>query len=222
MTMEEAMKKRHTVRKYTDISLESDVTEQLIHRIEENNDKFHLTIRLNTNDTSAFNALIKLFLAKGVKNYFVLSGPDSPNLDEKLGYCGADLMLYAQTLGLNTWWVGGTFNRKKLNEKAGKNKVIGIIAVGYGTNQGTAHKSKSYEDIASYDGKAPEWFRKGVEAVLLAPTALNKQAFSIKGYDRYVKITCDNGIFTGADLGLAKYHFELGAGMENFQWDTDH
>lgn len=34
MTMEEAMKKRHTVRKYTDISLESDVTEQLIHRIE--------------------------------------------------------------------------------------------------------------------------------------------------------------------------------------------
>lgn len=149
MTMEEAMKKRHTVRKYTDISLESDVTEQLIHRIEENNDKFHLTIRLNTNDTSAFNALIKLFLAKGVKNYFVLSGPDTPNLDEKLGYCGADLMLYAQTLGLNTWWVGGTFNRKKLNEKAGKNKVIGIIAVGYGTNQGTAHKSKSYEDIAS-------------------------------------------------------------------------
>lgn len=38
-------------------------------------------------------------------------GDDSPELEEKLGYSGADLMLYAQTLGLNTWYVGGMFDR---------------------------------------------------------------------------------------------------------------
>lgn len=218
MTMEEAMKKRHTVRKYFDTPLQAEIIKLLNSRVDKHNNKYNLAIKLNVNDTSAFNAIIKLVLAKGVRNYFVLSGPDTPDLDEKLGYCGADLMLYAQTLGLNTWWVGGTFNRKKLNQEACENKVIGVIAVGYGKSQGTPHKSKSYDDIATYDGEPPKWFLKGMEALLLAPTALNKQAFHVTGKGSQVKITCDNGVFTGADLGLAKYHFELGAGKENFQW----
>lgn len=221
MTLEEAMKKRHMVRKYTDKPLPADVIKLLNDRVEADNKKYNLTIQLAVNDSSAFHAVIKLLLAKGVKNYFVLAGPNTPDLDEKLGYCGADLMLYAQTLGLNTWWVGGTFNRKKLNAAAGENKVIGVIAVGYGASQGTPHKSKAYEDIAVYEGKTPEWFYKGVEAVLLAPTALNKQAFQVTGSDTKVQITCSNGKFSGADLGLAKYHFELGAGIKNFQWDND-
>lgn len=219
MTMKEAMHARHTVRKYTDKPLPADIIKLLNARIEDNNRAHNLAINLNTNDDSAFNALIKLILAKGVKNYFVLAGPDASGLDERLGYCSADLMLYAQTLGLNTWWVGGTYNRKKLNASAGENRVIGIVAVGYGASQGTAHKSKKAEEIAVYEGEAPDWFDKGVEAVLLAPSALNKQAFHIQGKDGKVKITCDNGHFSGADLGLAKYHFELGAGTENFQWD---
>lgn len=127
-------------------------------------------------------------------------------------------MLHAQMLGLNTWWVGGTFNRGKLNADAKGNKVIGVIAVGYGVTQGKPHKSKSYHDVAIYEGNEPKWFQAGAEAALLAPTALNKQAFVINGKENKVKIFCDNGIFTGADLGLLKYHFELGAGKENFEW----
>lgn len=221
MTMKEAMKARHMVRKYTNKPIPEEIIQSLNIRIAENNTKHHLAIQLNINDTSAFNALIKLILAKGVHHYFVLAGPDVPDLDEKLGYCGADLMLYAQTLGLNTWWVGGTFNRNKLNAEAGNNKVIGVIAIGYGVTQGTPHKTKKFEEVAVYNGDCPAWFKAGVEAALLAPTALNKQAFSIRGNHNHVKITCDNGIFSGADLGLVKYHFELGAGTENFCWEKD-
>lgn len=140
-----------------------------------------------------------------------------PELDEKLGYCGADFMLHAQMLGLNTWWVGGTFNRGKLNADANGNKVIGVIAVGYGVTQGKSHKSKTYQDVASYEEDAPEWFQKGIEAALLAPTALDKQTFSIAGKENKVMISCNNGIFTGADLGWVKYYFELGAGKDNFE-----
>lgn len=219
MTMKEAMAARHTVRKYTDRPIPGKIISLLNERIAENNKKYQLAVKLNTNDSSAFPAVIKLVLARGVKNYFILAGPDEPELDEKLGYSGGDLMLYAQTLGLNTWWVGGTFRRNKLNAAAGNDKVLGVIAVGYGVNQGEPHKSKAPKDVAVYEGRMPEWFAAGVDAALLAPTALNKQAFSIQGTRNKVKITCENGAFSGADLGLVKYHFELGAGKENFQWE---
>ena len=218
MTLQEAMKERHMVRKYKDKEISPDILEKLNTNIQQNNEKYGLAMELRVNDTSAFNAVIKLILAKGVKNFLVLSGIDAPDLDEKLGYCGADFMLHAQMLGLNTWWVGGTFNRGKLNADADGNKVIGVIAFGYGESQGKQHKSKTYDDVAVYEGKTPIWFFDGVEAALLAPTALNKQVFSITGKDGKVKISCNNGIFTGADLGLVKYHFELGAGKNQFQW----
>lgn len=218
MTMKEAMKARHMVRKYTYRAIPQELIDLLNIRIEERNTDCRVHIKLHVNDTSAFPAVVKLVLAKGVKNFFVLSGPDTPELDEKLGYCGADLMLYAQTLGLNTWWVGGTFNKGKFNKEAGEDRVIGVIAVGYGQNQGTPHKSKEPELVSSYEGTAPAWFQAGVEAALLAPTALNKQAFFIQGQGDKIMITCNNGIFAGADLGLVKYHFALGAGKENFRW----
>ena len=140
------------------------------------------------------------------------------DVDEKLGYCGIDTALYAQTLGLNSWWVGGTFNRKHVVRYVEGEKVTGIIAVGYGATQGVPHKSKRPEEVSSYDGGAPEWFVNGVNASLLAPTALNKQAFTIMGEKNKVSISCNNGIFTDTDLGIVKYHFETGAGIEHFEW----
>lgn len=219
MTLKEAMQARHAVRRYTDKSIPAEIISKLNARILENNEKYGLAVKLITNDESAFGALIKLVLAKGIKNYFLLAGPDTPTLGERLGYSSADLMLYAQTLGLNTWWVGGTFNRKGMAKKADGCKVIGVVAVGYGAVQGTPHKSKTPEEVSSYEGESPVWFQEGVKAALLAPTALNKQAFFIKGRRGKVSVTCDNGIFTGADLGLVKYHFELGAGIGNFEWE---
>lgn len=85
--------------------------------------------------------------------------------------------------------------------------------------QGVPHKTKTAEQVSSYDGETPQWFKDGIEAALLAPTALAKQAFTVRGKGNKVSISCDNGIFTGVDTGLVKYHFELGAGKDNFQWE---
>lgn len=112
MTMKEAMDQRHMVRKYTDCPIPETLTVQLRERIQAYNAAQGLSIRLMTGDSRAFSPIIKLLLAKGVQNYFIMCGEDSPELEEACGYWGAELMLFAQTLGLNTWWVGGTFDRK--------------------------------------------------------------------------------------------------------------
>ena len=156
-----------------------------------------------------------------MRNYVILAGENAADLEEKLGYSGADVMLFAQTLGLNSWWVGGTFSRKGVLKNADvtdSEKVTGIIALGYGAVQGVPHKSKRPEEVSQYQGSTPEWFLQGIRAALLAPTALNKQAFFIKGEGRSVSISCSNGIFSGTDQGIVKHHFEAGAGKESFEW----
>ena len=221
MAMEEAMRARHTVRAYTDEPLPAETVEKLNRLIAENNARHDLKVRLVLDDTSAFGIALKLVLAKGVRNYLILAGDKAPDLAERLGYASADLMLHAQTLGLNTWWVGGTFKRGAVSKIADGADVIGIVAIGYGAVQGKPHKSKRADEVSSYEGEAPDWFQRGVEAALLAPTALNKQAFHIEGNGRTVSIACDNGAFSGADRGLVKYHFELGAGKQNFEWGNE-
>ncbi len=220
MTIQEAMRTRHTVRRYTNRKLPGEVLKQLHERVRKNNAEHGLAMSLVTENSDAFGPALRLFLAKGVRNYVILAGKEGPGLDERLGYCGADVMLFAQTLGLNSWWVGGTYRRRGLQKNAAPEaeKILGLLAVGYGATQGVPHKSKRPEDIASYRGEAPEWFSRGVEAVLLAPTALNRQAFALQGEGRRVSMRCDSGVFSGVDLGIGKYHFEMGAGRENFDW----
>ena len=229
MPISEAMRARHMVRKYTDKPLPADIVEKLQERIDGLNAEHDVKIALALQNTDGFSPAIKLVLAKGVRNFFVMAGPDDVTVDERLGYCGAELMLLAQELGLNTWWVGGTFSRKGASAVVDASaKVVGIVAVGYGATQGAPHKTKAPSDVAAYkvaagdavaaESEWPAWFSEGVEAALLAPTALAKQSFEITCEGNAVRITCDNGIFTGVDLGLVRYHFEQGAGRENFTW----
>ena len=64
----------------------------------------------------------------------------------------------------------------------------------------------------------PEWFRRGVQAALLAPTAMNQQKFTFTLQGDTVSAKAGTGFYSKVDLGIAKYHFEIGAGTENFRW----
>ena len=159
-------------------------------------------------------------------NYFVMVGKKADDLDERVGYYGEQLVLYAQTLGLNTCWVGLSYKKVAdtyvLDEGE---KVVCYIAVGYGETQGVSHKIKTVEQVSNASDIIPAWFKKGVEAALLAPTAVNQQKFSFEHVG--VKngkhlIHAKKGFsmigYTQMDLGIAKYHFEIGAGKDNFEW----
>ena len=215
------MEKRHTVRKYLDKPLDMDLIGLLNDRIERNNCVYNLTFKLITNNSDGLSSLARLMSNNSVQNYIILAGKDNSDLDKKIGYCGADLILYAQSLGLNTWWCGGMFNGKNalkhLDNKAVR--VNGVIAIGYGKTQGVPHKSKTADQVCHYKGKAPEWFKSGIKALLLAPSALNRQPYIVNGEGNKVSLKVKNGTFSQVDLGIGKYFFELGAGKSNFEWE---
>ena len=131
-------------------------------------------------------------------------------------------MLKAQELGLNTCWVALTYSRGKSTYDVGKGEKFSmVISVGYGIKQGRDHVSKPFDEVAEIKNgtEIPEWFKRGVEAALLAPTAMNQQKFRFILDGNKVKAKALLGFYTKVDLGIAKYHFELGAGKENFEWE---
>ena len=209
------------VRKYIDKPLSPDTTGLLNKRIARNNEDYDLNLRLVTDNSDGISGIAKLLLTKSVYNYIILAGKSRRDLDEKLGYCGADLILYAQTLGLNTWWCGGMFNGKGAlrHIDAPDVRVNGVIAIGYGQTQGVPHKSKTPAEVSRYNGgEPPRWFIEGVNTLLLAPTAMNRQPYMVVGDKNRVTLTAGDGHFAGIDYGIGKYHFEAGAGKENFEW----
>ena len=125
-------------------------------------------------------------------------------------------------LGLNTCWAGLSYSKIPHTYVLGDDeKIACYIALGYGETQGVTHKIKTIEQVSNVSDNTPLWFRKGVEAALLAPTAVNQQKFSFE-YVGDNKVVAHKGFsligYTQMDLGIAKYHFEIGAGKENFSW----
>ena len=111
MTVREAMEKRHMVRKYKDTVLPEEIVKKLNERIEALNKEHHLNLVLRTEDGTAFAELIDKLITKNAKNFIILAADPAEGVEEKIGYASADIMLYAQELGLNTWWVGASFNK---------------------------------------------------------------------------------------------------------------
>ena len=226
MTLLEAISARHSVRKYLDKEIPADIIAALQDKIAECNTVGNLSIQLVQNETKAFTGMLSYGSFSGVKNYLVMVGKKSKDLDERVGYYGEQIVLLAQTLGLNTCWVGLSYRKVPEAYNVGKDeKLVCMIALGYGETQGVPHKIKSVEDVCNASDITPSWFKKGVEAALLAPTAVNQQKFSFEyvGMDiNRHQVRANKGFsmmgYTKMDLGIAKYHFELGAGTDNFDW----
>lgn len=232
MTLQEAIKARHSVRRYIDRPIEDGIVRTLQAKVDEVNSEGGLHIQLVTNEPRAFKGKMAYGTFRGVSNYFAMVGRISrqereENLSERIGYYGEQLVLLAQTLGLSTCWVGLTYNNiKEAYEKGEGEKLCCMIALGYGDDPGRNMKRKTVEALCNADTSTPAWFRAGMEAVRLAPTAVNQQKF----YFRYMGTDAD-GIhrvraerkfsligYTHMDLGIAKLHFEIGAGKEHFRW----
>ena len=227
MTLQEAIETRHSVRAYKEQPLAEDVVKVLNEQIAVMNREGNLHIQLILNEPKAFQGtLAKYGKFRNVANYIVMAGRKSDDLDERIGYYGEHLVLLAQTLGLNTCWVGLSYSKVPgtyvLDDGE---KIACYIALGYGESQGVSHTIKTVVQVSNVSEASPSWFRKGVEAALLAPTAVNQQKFSFEYAgikDGHHQVRAKKGFsiigYTQMDLGIARYHFEIGAGKENFEW----
>ena len=227
MTLEEAIEARHSVRAYKEQPLAENVVKVLEEKIAVLNREGKLHIQLIQNEPKAFlGTIAKYGKFRNVGNYIVMAGQKADDLDERVGYYGEQLVLLAQTLGLNTCWVGLSYSKVSGTYELGEDeKIACYIAIGYGESQGVSHKIKTVEQVSNISDITPLWFKKGIEAALLAPTAVNQQKFSFEYIgmrNNRHQVRAKKGFsmigYTKMDLGIAKYHFEIGAGEVNFEW----
>lgn len=220
MELLEAMEKRHSVRSFEDKKIEGAVKAKLLEIIKECNKESGLNMQLVLDEPQAFDSFMAHYgKFSGVKNYIAIIGRKSDNLEETCGYYGEKVVLHAQQLGLNTCWVAMTYSKTKGAFKIREGeKLCCVIAIGYGNTQGVPHKSKAVEKVSKVNGNIPDWFRKGIEAALLAPTAVNQQKFQFVLDGNKVSAKARMGFYSKIDLGIVKYHFEIGADVKNFIW----
>lgn len=221
MTLMEAMQARHSVRQYREEVLRKEDAALLREEIEACNAESGLHIQLVCGEPKAFSGLLARYgKFSGVTNYIALVGKKGPNLSETCGYFGERIVLRAQQIGLNTCWVAMTYSKVPSAFSAGEGeKLCAVIAVGYGKTQGSGHRVKSLREVTEGEPPFPEWFVSGVEAALLAPTAMNQQKFRFALQGNRVSATAGSGFYTKLDLGIVKYHFAMGAGADAFTWD---
>ncbi|MBQ3329919.1 MAG: nitroreductase family protein [Ruminococcus sp.] len=217
MTELQAIRERHSVRSYQKKPIEPQLAQALKERIDELNEKYDLHMQYIEPAGAVFSAFTNKFTGFGnVPAYIAMIGKREEGIEERCGFVGEQLVLYAQTLGLNTCWAG-MFKRRQVTAEIGEGeKLVLVIAIGYGVTGGRPRRSKKIEDVTDVR-ELPDWFKNGIEAALLAPTAVNQQKFffTLEGDIPSVKVSA-NGPFVKLDLGIVKYHFEVGSGRKVF------
>ena len=211
----EIIRQRHSVRRYLDKPLAGDVRDKLEAFTALCNQESGLHIQLLCNEPAGFSRTFSR-----CANYLAFTGPRAPGLEERCGYYGEKILLFAQELGLRSCWAGLS-HAKRAKAYTLENGEVFVIAaaLGYGEDDGKERKSKKPEEVMKVRGEIPDWFRSGTEAALLAPTAMNRQAFTLElQKDGAVRLRYALGPFWQVDLGIVRYHFEIGAGKENFRW----
>jgi len=233
MTLLQAIDIRRSRRKYFPEPLEAKVIEKLQSLIAEYNQQKGFRIELVLDNGDAFDGLSKSYgMFSGVRHYIgLIANTNDSTSAERLGYYGELLVLHATALGLGSCWVAGSYSPKDCPfTLADGEKVICVITIGRVAQaesmrerfiRGIAHrKSKSAEDMYTADGAVPDWFSAGMLAVQKAPSAVNRQPVMFEYKDGKVSASVDkyDSPMMGLDFGIAKAHFELGAGGGTWQW----
>ena len=222
MTNLEAIRQRHAVRHFDGKPINKkhqNILNNIINKInEESNMRFQLVI----NEPIAFSGRrAALTHFTGCVNYLAIVGPKNSRLREKAGYYGEKIVLSAQKLGIMSCWVAKTFDKVKNAYMVAKGeKLVLVIALGYASYKGKKHDSKPFDKVVinKDDKELPTWFKNGVECALLAPTGINQQGFKFQLLSNNRVKVKNRSFCRDVDLGIVKYHFEVGAGDAKFEW----
>ena len=219
--LREAIKFRHAVRHYSDSPIEKEKIDELRKIIDECNKEGDLHMQLVLNEPEAFEGMqSKYGKFENVKNYIAMVGKDAPDLEKRMGYYGELVVLNAVAMGLGTSWASMAFVNRQSNIIVGHNeKFLCSVAVGHYANAGKPHESKPMKNLVTVKGKAPVWFRNGIDAVMMAPTHMNQQKFHIYLDGNKVTAKAERAHLSKLDLGIIKRHFEIGAGECVWEWD---
>ena len=228
-----AMKKRCSRRKYINRTIDPKYVKQLEDNLTLYNKESGLNIKLVIGSgAELFNGFRKSYgLFVGVQNYIAMIGSkELPERMEKVGRFGEKIILEATAMGLSTCWVGTSYDKKAAATLCSANDALDcVIAIGYSDKKhslkermmeyGMHRQNKAKKTLTEAEDPVPEWFKQGMDAVYLAPTARNLRPFVFKYKDGQVTAFITNPTETAMiDLGIAKLHFELGAGGGSWEY----
>jgi len=137
--------------------------------------------------------------------------------------------LHATAMGLGTCWAGGS--RSDMPFSLGNDEAI-VCSILLGNvdkeesfkerlmKSATHLKTKSAEDMFTSKDSIPNWFLNGMKAVQKAPSAVNRQPvmFSFENGKVSATVKDISNTLMAIDFGIAKLHFELGAGGGKWEW----
>ena len=192
-----AMKKRCSRRKYINRTIDPKYVKQLEDNLTLYNKESGLNIKLVIGSgAELFNGFRKSYgLFVGVQNYIAMIGSkELPERMEKVGRFGEKIILEATAMGLSTCWVGTSYDKKAAATLCSANDALDcVIAIGYSDKEhslkermmeyGMHRQNKAKKTLTEAENPVPEWFKQGMDAVYLAPTARNLRPFVFKYKD---------------------------------------
>lgn len=258
MRVMERIQKRRSVRTYSPKKVEENIKKKLRQLFIEYGSgplgapvRFEL-LELGTVSPRELRSFGTYGMIRGAGLYILGAVKDRAGSQLDLGYCLEKVVLEATALGLGTCWLGGTFRRSRFArwiDLAADELLPVIIPVGY-----PAEKKRLSEAIlpSGSTGRRKPWhtlffngdvktplteeeagpYRNALEAVRLAPSALNGQPWRIiKGREGCFRLYLkENRIYNRTlgrlrlqhvDMGIAMSHFELAAREQALpgRWD---
>lgn len=183
--MVKAMEKRASRRNYKNDPISIEDMEKIQFFVDECNKDSGLTCTVLEDGSAGFRSAKKTYgMFSNVRTVILLKGnPDMDDFSEKVGYYGERLMLCLVSMGLGTCWVGGTFDREAYTVPSGE-RIECVLTVGNISKPGVKDsmmmqmnhvKRKPMSERIDSDLELPLWVQRGMEAVILAPSAVNRQ-----------------------------------------------
>ena len=242
----DAINIRTSIRSYDPDPSDDDTARQLDMTIDAVNMLADAHIQLVRDQPAVFADANASGHLNNAANYLAVVGPKDDGARERAGFYTERVVLAATLRGLGTCWVGGSWDRSKAARhcrlSAGEELYLGVV-IGYPERHfdrmaksytelaamRDAHReSKTYEQFTApmsdeARAAAPDWFKAGVQAAMKAPSAMNRQpiVFSYNPDDDTAAAMIDPNVESGQalnDLGIAKLHFQIGAGSGTWAW----
>lgn len=235
----ELINKRRSVRTYDGRALDESIKEQLLSYANAIQNPFNIPVKFKFLDAGKDGLTCPV--VSGTDLYVGGKIENVPKASVAFGYSFEEFVLYAQSLGLGTVWLGGTMNRSAFEQamELGENEMMPCATpIGYTAKKMSIRETMMRKAIKAderlpfeelfFDGsfdtpltneKAGK-FAEPLEMVRLAPSAVNKQPWRVVVADNtahfYLKRS-EGFSHEGKldmqmiDMGIALCHFVLAA-----------
>lgn len=244
MTIFEVIKKRRSTRTFDGTVLRDEDAKKILDFAQKIENPYDLAITWKLLDAKKYGLTSPVIA--GTDIYIAGKMLRLPHAEEAFGYAFEKVVLFAESLGVGTTWIAGTMNRDAFERAmaVSGNEVMPCVSpLGYPAKKMSLKESMMRKGIRAdsriafgklfFDGSFGKPLTESkagkladvLEAVRLAPSAVNKQPWRIivcgdkahfyekrsKGY-----VSADGWDIQKIDMGIALSHFELAAQERGF------